>query len=65
MPTKLILILGICVLPFRSFAAEDLQKLAAEFFAWRAITQPATSDDINRVERPDGWTRIFVSININ
>ena len=43
--------------PFTGFAADnDLQKLAKEFFAWRAITQPATSDDINRVERPDGWT---------
>ncbi|MFC1786165.1 DUF885 family protein, partial [Candidatus Neomarinimicrobiota bacterium] len=43
--------------PFTSIAADDnLQKLAKEFFTWRAITQPATSDDINRVERPDGWT---------
>ncbi|MFQ5707499.1 MAG: DUF885 family protein [bacterium] len=32
-----------------------LQKLASEFFAWRAVTQPATGDDIPRVERPDGW----------
>ena len=52
------------MLPFRSFAAEDLQKLAAEFFAWRAITQPATSDDINRVERPDGWTPDFSKSSI-
>ena len=46
----------ICFTPYTSFAADDsLQKLANEFFTWRAITQPATSDDINRVERPDGW----------
>ena len=32
-----------------------LQALAAEFFAWRAVQQPATGDDIPRVERPDGW----------
>lgn len=47
----------ICFTPFSSFAADDnLQKLAKEFFTWRVITQPATPDDINRVERPDGWT---------
>jgi uncharacterized protein (DUF885 family) len=37
----------------------DLQTLAAEFFAWRAVTQPCTGDDIPRVERPDGWTPDF------
>ncbi|MFQ5605524.1 MAG: DUF885 family protein [bacterium] len=35
--------------------SRDLQKLAADFFSWRAVTQPATHDDVNRVERPDGW----------
>ena len=34
---------------------EDLQLLAAEFFDWRSATQPATGDDIPRVERPDNW----------
>ena len=33
----------------------DLQEFSYDFFSWRAITQPATSDDINRVERPVGW----------
>ncbi len=33
----------------------ELQSLAQEFFSWRAIQQPATGDDIPRVERPDGW----------
>ena len=37
----------------------DLQSLAKEFFTWRAITQPATSDDIPRVERPDKWVPDF------
>ena len=34
---------------------EDLQSLASEFFNWRSTTQPATSDDIPRVERPSDW----------
>ena len=33
----------------------DLQNLGQEYFAWRTVTQPATGDDINRVERPIGW----------
>lgn len=32
-----------------------LQTLAKSFFEWRARTQPATGDDIPRVERPQGW----------
>ncbi|MCH8929157.1 MAG: hypothetical protein IIB39_10650, partial [Candidatus Marinimicrobia bacterium] len=37
----------------------DLQSLAEEFFRWRAVTQPATGDDITRVERPDKWVPDF------
>ena len=33
----------------------DIQSFAKVFFNWRAITQPATGDDIPRVERPDKW----------
>ncbi|MEO8399730.1 MAG: DUF885 family protein [Ignavibacteriaceae bacterium] len=33
----------------------ELQNLAIEFFNWRSIIQPATSDDILRVERPEDW----------
>jgi len=32
-----------------------LQSLAAEFFAWRSQQQPASGDDIPRVERPKDW----------
>ena len=37
----------------------ELQALAEGFFAWRAVTQPASTDDVNRVERPDGWVPDF------
>jgi uncharacterized protein (DUF885 family) len=33
----------------------NLVALAAEFWAWRAVMQPASSDDIPRIERPPGW----------
>jgi len=36
-----------------------IQKLAKDFFKWRAITQPSTGDDILRVERPDKWVPDF------
>jgi uncharacterized protein (DUF885 family) len=39
-----------------STTAEAIQKLAADFFEWRRVQQPASGDDIPRVERPDGWT---------
>jgi uncharacterized protein (DUF885 family) len=37
-------------------AQPEVQALGAEFWAWRATTQPATSDDIPRIERPARWT---------
>jgi len=35
--------------------ADPVQDLGAEFWSWRAQTQPATSDDIPRIVRPKGW----------
>jgi len=32
-----------------------LQRLAADFFTWRSRQQPASGDDIPRVERPEDW----------
>jgi uncharacterized protein (DUF885 family) len=34
---------------------EDLQEMARDFWNWRAIHQPLSSDDIPRIERPPGW----------
>lgn len=34
----------------------QLQQLAEDFWTWRAANQPISSDDIPRIERPDGWT---------
>ena len=35
--------------------ADSLDKLASDFWAWRAIEQPITSDDVPRIERPKDW----------
>lgn len=37
-------------------AQAEVQQLGADFWAWRAATQPATSDDIPRIVRPADWT---------
>jgi uncharacterized protein (DUF885 family) len=34
---------------------DQLQELADDFWIWRAANQPVSSDDIPRIERPDGW----------
>jgi hypothetical protein len=55
---RFIQFISCCVILFTRQAAADspeLRALAREFFAWRASTQPATGDDVPRVERPDGW----------
>jgi uncharacterized protein (DUF885 family) len=55
---RFIQFISCCVILFTSQAEADspeLRALAREFFAWRASTQPATGDDVPRVERPDGW----------
>src|SRR5262249_15832699 len=38
-----------------SQGVDRLRALASEFWQWRAWHQPATSDDIPRLERPAGW----------
>ena len=43
-----------------SKAAEKLDKLADDFWTWRAKYAPFTGDDVNRIERPGGmrdWSR--------
>jgi hypothetical protein len=34
---------------------EELQRLAENFWTWRAANQPVSSDDIPRIERPSDW----------
>jgi uncharacterized protein (DUF885 family) len=46
-----------------SAATESLDKLANDFWAWRATCAPFTGDDVNRLERPGGtrdWSRASI-----
>ncbi len=45
--------------------SESLEKLADDFWNWRAKQSPFTSDDVNRIERPGGtrdWSRKAIEI---
>src|SRR6266404_4188771 len=47
-----------------SAATESLDKLANDFWAWRAKYAPFTGDDVNRIERPGGtrdWSRASIN----
>jgi hypothetical protein len=35
--------------------ADGLDDLARDFWAWRAVEMPVSTDDIPRLVRPDGW----------
>jgi uncharacterized protein (DUF885 family) len=35
--------------------ADDFDDLARDFWAWRAVEMPVSTDDIPRLERPAGW----------
>ncbi len=35
--------------------ADDVDDLGRDFWTWRAIEQPISTDDIPRLERPAGW----------
>jgi hypothetical protein len=46
-----------------SAPTESLDKLANDFWAWRAKYAPFTDDDVNRIERPGGtrdWSRAAI-----
>jgi len=73
--TKIVAVLCISLLscrmeppqePILSKGSKDsLDSLAADFFVWRAKTQPCTGDDIPRVERPDGWVPNVSASDLN
>ncbi len=55
--------LGAVLLGNASAATESLDKLADDFWAWRAKYAPFTGDDVNRIERPGGtrdWSRASI-----
>jgi transposase len=61
MRVALLALIAICVANIA--AAESLEKLADDFWKWRAKYAPFTGDDVNRLERPGGirdWSRASI-----
>jgi uncharacterized protein (DUF885 family) len=53
---KFKLLICLAVLSFAPIVrADPLDDFARDFWAWRAAEQPTSSDDVNRIERPDSW----------
>jgi Bacterial protein of unknown function (DUF885) len=50
-----VLVVSVVLAMAASSAADDLQALARDFWAWRSTTQPITRDDVPRADRPPGW----------
>ena len=51
------------LLPGAQAQADSLDKLADDFWTWRAKNAPFTGDDVNRMERPGGtrdWSRASI-----
>src|SRR5438094_1715139 len=49
--------------PAQNPETESLEKLAGDFWDWRAKYAPFTDDDVNRIERPGGsrdWSRAAI-----
>ena len=49
--------------PSENASPEALQKLANEFWSWRAQYRPFTGDDVPRIERPGGtrdWSQVAI-----
>jgi uncharacterized protein (DUF885 family) len=61
MRVALLALIALCVANIA--AAESLEKLADDFWTWRAKYAPFTGDDVNRMERPSGtrdWSRASI-----
>lgn len=58
---RLLALVAVCVVlvagSFTQRAADSDERLAADFWAWRARSGPYTSDDVPRMERPLGVVR--------
>ena len=56
----LLLLSSLALLASIQAEADSLDKLADDFWTWRAKYAPFTGDDVNRMERPGGtrdWSR--------
>jgi uncharacterized protein (DUF885 family) len=59
----ILLLTWVALLPTAQAQSESLDKLADDFWTWRAKYAPFTGDDVNRIERPGGmrdWSKASI-----
>ena len=59
----IVLLTWVALLPTAQAQSESLDKLADDFWTWRAKYAPFTGDDVNRIERPGGmrdWSKASI-----
>jgi uncharacterized protein (DUF885 family) len=64
MKVRLALLTSVAVCTANIAVADSLEKLADDFWAWRAKYAPFTPDDVNRIEHPGGirdWSRASIN----
>src|SRR2546423_3408935 len=62
-PWAILFVVVVAIEPVHAQQSDPLDKLAADFWAWRAKNAPFTGDDVNRMERPGGtrdWSRASI-----
>ena len=57
-------LLALLCLPLSSRGQDSLDKLATDFWSWRAQYQPFNGDDIPRIERPAGVQRSWSQASV-
>src|SRR3954453_5954384 len=68
MRVRVALLACIAICGSKIAGAESLEKLANDFWTWRAKYAPFTGDDVNRMERPGGtrdWSRASIDKQTN
>ena len=63
MKLRVALLVSVAVCSANIAVADSLEKLADDFWTWRAKYAPFTGDDVNRMERPGGmrdWSRASI-----
>jgi uncharacterized protein (DUF885 family) len=63
MKLRVALLASVAVCSANIVVADSLEKLADDFWSWRARYAPFTGDDVNRMERPSGtrdWSRASI-----
>src|SRR5438552_6687993 len=59
----ILFVVVVAIEPVHAQQSDPLDKLADDFWTWRAKYAPFTSDDVNRIERPGGmrdWSRASI-----